>query len=347
MSTNEQHNLFSNLNRWAIRQNENFTTEILVYLINHLLIVDPDIALNLLHKITDGFLYKISSLNNIRINTQSVIDEGRPDIEISIDEYVIFIEVKIDSAIGEGQLTRYRSALESLTNKKTLLIYLSRYPLDSDDNGKPDIALRWYQIADFIYAELNKNDIQSISKYLLQEFYNYLKDQNLILSKVNSQISEGLNTYRVEYGDVAQSLKRMRNFKKLDSNENLRPLSNLLKLMKEAFTTINIKPRFESGQNKGGWAGFVFNAIESLFLIYYSQPETLVFETFNLPVNPDKFNSEFGKFWNEGTKVRWKAELNLADKSFFALNKKGQIDIIESFLKRSYEYSMQLSIECD
>jgi PD-(D/E)XK nuclease superfamily protein len=332
-------NLFTNLSKWAIRQNENFTTEILVYLINYLLVEEPVVASKLLCQITDGFLDGTTLPDKIKITTQTVIDEGRPDIEISTDDHVVYIEVKIDSALGEDQLKRYRNALDSLSNKKTSLIYLSRYPFDSDENGKPDVMVRWYQIADWISHELMKSNIQPISKYLLEEFHRYLKGQNLVLSKVRSDVSEGLNAYRTKHGDVAASLQRMRSFAKLDSDVNLRPLSNLLKLMKEAFGIIGIKPRFESGQNKGGWAGFVFNSIESTFSIYYSQPETILFETFYLPIDTNKFDGTFGKLWNEGTRLMWKSELNLSDTSFFSEGKKGQVKMIESFLKRSYEYT--------
>ena len=41
--------------------------------------------------------------------------------------------------------------------------------------------------------------------------------------------------------------------------------------MREALISIKIKPRLESGQNKGGWAGFVFNNIDYCFFIPYAQ----------------------------------------------------------------------------
>ena len=136
-------NLFSNLNRWAIRQNENFTTESLVLILKRLLLERPDIACSLLKDLTDGFLdLSEEQAKRTGIQTQTTIDEGKPDIEITVDNYLVYIEVKIDSELGEDQLTRYRHALESAENKRSFLVFLSRYPLTSTNNGTPDVAVK-------------------------------------------------------------------------------------------------------------------------------------------------------------------------------------------------------------
>ena len=114
-------NLFSNLNRWAIRQNENFTTESLVLILKRLLLERPDIACSLLKDLTYGFLdLSEEQAKRTSIQTQTTIDEGKPDIEITVDNYLGHIEVKIDSELGEDQLTRYRQALESAETKGPL-----------------------------------------------------------------------------------------------------------------------------------------------------------------------------------------------------------------------------------
>ena len=82
--------------------------------------------------------------------------------------------------------------------------------------------------------------------------------------------------------------------------------------------------------------------IDYCFFIPYAQPENIVFETVNLNINPDKFDGELGNLWPEGKRVRWKNELNLAEIDFFSKDKKNQVNIIEEFLKQSYNYSMLL-----
>ncbi len=336
-------NLFSNLNRWAIRQNENFTTECLVLILKRLLLERPNIACSLLKNFTGGFLdLSADQANRTKIQTQTTIDEGKPDIEISVDNYLVYIEVKIDSELGEDQLTRYRQALESSQREKSHLIFLSRYPFTSKNNGRPDVAVRWYQVADWIKEAIKINQIDEVNRFLLNQFLEYLKTQHLTLSKVRSPISEGLNTYRQRVGDIASSLGRMRSFEKLDRAFNLKPLGDLLKLMKEAFEVIPATPRLESGKMQGGWAGFVFNRIEGAFCIYYCSPENIVYETYNLKFDPDKFDGKIGKIWMEGRRVRWKNELDLNDVGFFLKDKKSQLESIQSFLKESYEYSRSM-----
>ena len=61
-----------------------------------------------------------------------------------------------------------------------------------------------------------------------------------------------------------------------------------------------------------------------------------------LNIDPDKFDGELGKLWQEGKSLRWKNELNLAEIDFFSKDKKSQVNIIEEFLKQSYNYSMLL-----
>ena len=92
----------------------------------------------------------------------------------------------------------------------------------------------------------------------------------------------------------------MRSFDNLNKEPELEPLRNLLKIMEEAFEVIEVTPRLESGKIQGGWAGFVFNRIEGGFCIYYYSPETVVYETYNLKIDLDKFDGKIGKIWIEG-----------------------------------------------
>ena len=41
--------------------------------------------------------------------------------------------------------------------------------------------------------------------------------------------------------------------------------------------------------------------------------------------------------------MRWKNELDLNDVGFFQNDKKGQLEVIQSFLKESFDYSRSIS----
>ena len=101
---NQSNNLLINLHRWAFKQDENFTTESFVHLLNHLLKVAPQTAIPILRKLTDNFLrLDVSEIANVQIITQAITDLGRPDIEISVRNYLGYIEVKVESEINENQ----------------------------------------------------------------------------------------------------------------------------------------------------------------------------------------------------------------------------------------------------
>jgi hypothetical protein len=340
LKKSDDFNLFVALNRWAFKQNENFITEALVYLLKYFIHEEPYIASKLLNHLTDGFLtLKPEDSRNVKVKTQTIIDEGRPDIEITFEDYLIYIEVKVDSELSKNQLTVYKSALQKSGIKNTQLIFLSRYPLSSLENGTPDNRIRWHQIADWIKSISRKIEPKELSKFLISQFIGLLENQNMILGKVRSDISSGLNSYRQRNGDVANSLQRMRSFSTLDSDSDLKPLADLLKLMKEAFGVINVKPRLESGKTKGGWAGFVFKKLTYCFCIYYAQPEIVVFETVYLKIDIQKFDGLFGKLWEEGKRIRWKAELDLTEEDFLEKRKHDQLNVLETFLLKSYNYS--------
>ena len=162
------------------------------------------------------------------------------------------------------------------------------------------LPLRWYQIADWIEGAIQKNQIDDVNRFLLNQFLDYLKTQHLTLSKVRSPISDGLNSYRERVGDIATIFGRMRSFDKLDTEPELKPLRNLLKIMEEAFEVIPVKPRLESGKIQGGWAGFVFNGLIVLSISITIQPETVVYETYNFKIDLEKFDGKIGKIWMEG-----------------------------------------------
>ena len=187
----QANNLLINLHRWAFKQDENFTTASFVHLLNHLLMDEPKIAIRILQKLTDGFLkLKVAEVANVQIIAQPITDLGRPDIVISIGGYIVFIEVKVEAEIHENQLKRYRKVLQGCADKKTKLIVLSKYPITSDLEIKPDFAIRWFQVADWLEKELRSDKIKPLSRFFIEQFIEFLAKQNMVIKRVKSTISE-------------------------------------------------------------------------------------------------------------------------------------------------------------
>jgi hypothetical protein len=347
LTSQKTNNLLINLHRWAFRQDENFTTESFVHLLNHLLIDEPKIAIKILRKLTGDLLkLKVPDIANVKIITQPITKSGKPDIEISVDNYLIYIEVKVESEIDANQLKRYRNVLKGSKGKKTKLIVLSKYPLSSDLNVKPDLAVRWFQVGDWLVKEVRSENIKPLSKFFIQQFHGFLDKQNMVLKKVSSPISDSLNSYQKKVGDLAKPLGNMRSMKRLDEIQELSPVRELMGLMGDALESLKKihTIRFLSGQHKGGWIGFSLNKMDYFFALYYENPGAIAFRTYLVKIDESKFDEKIGKIWFEEKRWRWMNELNLVsdDIDFFSQTKESQLRILKDFLKRSYSYLQKI-----
>jgi hypothetical protein len=271
---------------------------------------------------------------------------GRPDIEISIGGYIVFIEVKVEAEINENQLKRYRKFLKGCEDKETKLIVLSKYPISSDLEIRPDLAVRWFQVADWLEKELRSDKIQPLSRFFIEQFIEFLAKQNMIIKKVKSPISESLKSYQKKVPDYAKALGNMRSTKRLEEIQELRPVYDLMILMGDALTVLEskVKFRFLSGQHNGGWMGFGLNRMDYFFALYYSNPEALAFRSYLLKIDETKFDGKLGKIWFEVKRWRWMNELNLVADGFdfFAETKESQMKILKDFLKQSYNYVQKI-----
>ncbi len=120
-------NLLIPLHKWASNHDENFLTEILVFLLNHYAQNEPQSAISLISLITDDRLVlSEKDLNVLRIEAQHHTTEGSPDIKLETLSFVCFIEVKVDSGFGHDQLARYKKLLGKY-KKRSALITLTRY----------------------------------------------------------------------------------------------------------------------------------------------------------------------------------------------------------------------------
>jgi hypothetical protein len=288
----------------------------------------------------------VAEVANVQIIAQPITDLGRPDIEVSIDGYIVFIEVKVEAEINENQLKRYRKVLKGYEDKQTKLIVLSKYPISSDLEIEPDFAVRWFQVADWLEKELRSDKIQPLSRFFIEQFIEFLAKQNMVIKRVKSTISESLKSYQKKVPDYAKALGNMRSTKRLEEIQELRPVYDLMILMGDALTVLEskVKFRFLSGQHNGGWMGFGLNRMDYFFALYYSNPEALAFRSYLLKIDETKFDGKLGKIWFEVKRWRWMNELNLVADGFdfFVETKESQMKILKDFLKQSYNYVQKI-----
>jgi hypothetical protein len=122
-------NLFLRLHKWAARQDENFLTESLAVVLEQLLSLAPDVGTRLVARLTGGFIdLPPDAASAIEIRTQVEAESGRPDLEIATPDRLVWIEVKVESALRTGQLEGYRVLLGESGVEQTRLVLLTQYP---------------------------------------------------------------------------------------------------------------------------------------------------------------------------------------------------------------------------
>ncbi|RPE27398.1 PD-(D/E)XK nuclease superfamily protein [Acinetobacter sp. BIGb0102] len=111
--------------------------------------------------------------------------ESRVDIEIDADEFLLFIEIKINATEGKDQLQRYIDIAQAKAKKRDwLVVYLTRegklpekYKFYQEQ--KRLIGLSWKKLAEIFYEHVNENDdVNSRSVWLVKQFADHIKNFN-------------------------------------------------------------------------------------------------------------------------------------------------------------------------
>src|SRR5690349_20257208 len=121
-------NIFVRLHKWAARQDENFMTESLAVVLEHLLVLAPGAGTRLVAQLTNRFIdLPPEDASAIEVRTQVDVGKGRPDLEIATPHRLVWVEVKVESALRTGQMEGYRILLRERGVAQTQLGLLSRY----------------------------------------------------------------------------------------------------------------------------------------------------------------------------------------------------------------------------
>ncbi len=312
-------NIFARLHKWARRQDENFLTESLAVVLEQLLILAPEVGVRLVSQLTGGFIGVISeNASVIEIHTQIETGQGRPDLEISSKDRLVWIEVKAESPLRSGQLEGYRVLLGESGVEQTRLILLTQYPeVFQENEARPDLEIRWFEFADWLESNvLEVEAVNEIAGFLVRQFLDFLRERNMNLTQVGKYMPEGV-----------------------------RALANMLTMLYEAASACKV-----STEKSSGWKyiGFVLDGNKYWIGLGYDDPEKLVFAT-RCRIDP-----EAAALLNEGElteenwvpgRYRWVRRAELASESvhFFERSKVSQMRWLESFLRECLD--MARSIE--
>jgi hypothetical protein len=129
------------------------------------------------------------------IITQERFEEGQPDICLDAPGSMVIVEVKVERR-GDFHIEQYRSILKSSAAACSCLVILTRYaenfPEGNTDRagGPPVIAARWYRVADCL-SELQKTTSDSVTKYLMDEFWCFLDRRGITMERVRVSLLDG------------------------------------------------------------------------------------------------------------------------------------------------------------
>lgn len=308
-----QDNLFRNLHALNTGWDEDFLTESFAYLLRYLLQSEPTIGNQLLRRITgDRFVFDDIEIGSCEVRTQVDSSHGTPDLLIDTCNHLICVEVKVDSDFAHDQLLRYRRLLDESGRDSTILATLTRYPHVLGAGGcQPDETIRWYEIADILEQSQPR---QSVGKYLIVEFVEFLKHRGIAMEAVSWELVPGLKS-----------------------------LQNLLTLIAEVMNAIGVENcHIAAGQHHHGFRTKVDSPHDKssvFFGIYVSDPSQFIvqIEYVNFPNDQ---NVELGKIVNG----QWQNSLNLASEEihFFALSKASQLTCFEGFFGENFRYAVSL-----
>lgn len=302
-------NVFHRLNKWASRQDENFLTESLALLLEHLLLRAPEVGTRLVSRLTGGFIdLAAEDASAIDIQTQIETGSGRPDLEVRSPHRLAWLEVKAESELRTGQLEGYRVLLGEAGVESTQLVLLTRYPeAFGPGDVRPDLEVRWFEVADWLEGDMAAAEAAGdIPGFLSRQFLDFLEARGMTLAQVGKYMPEGL-----------------------------RALSNLMNMLVEAAGACGVTAKKVPGWNDIGlnldgkkyWVGVVF-----------SEPEYLNFKTMCRIDHEAAAKLGDGELdeetWIPG-RHRWVKWVDLDSEAvhFFSRSKVSQMQWLEAFLR--------------
>ena len=178
-------NLFSSLFTYReleqISPLENFTTEILCYLLENN------------HEVRKFFLRKcgfeeFEQAGSV-INSQFGIKNGQIDILIRGDNnrYAIAIENKIDSGFQPNQIKKYKEFINGISSKGFVIALIKNEADFNTEIGIPDRVIYWFEFSKFLKVLSRKHENE-----ILNECLSFLKEEEMAIDKVGWALVDGL-----------------------------------------------------------------------------------------------------------------------------------------------------------
>jgi hypothetical protein len=302
-------NLLVALHRLAHRQDENFVTETFAHLVRHLLRYEPDVAVGLIASLTDDrVVLSPRDADTVTVRTQVTTDEGRPDIEISTADHLIFVEAKAESGLGWEQLPRYRKALDADEHPNKTLVLLTRHTTeDREQASVADTDHRWYEVGGFLKQRMASGACKhEKSGFLVSQFAGFLQARGMLMERVRWEYTNGI-----------------------------RALWNLMKMLEEVVHKHTDEVIRSVGQQ---WAGYYLDGKRGWVGIGWEEAAWLTFQSEEMTFDKAAADSlEYGearenKYSPCGFKWYYEKDLESEEVHFFARSQESQMQWLEAFV---------------
>ena len=285
--------LFIRLRALAGDRDEDFTTESLGIVLDHLLEIDPPYGLELAKLLSAGRIDpSLTDAGAVTTDTRPHGDRDIPDLVLSTGIVLSYVEAKLESGLHHDQLARYRRKLARSGAPKTSLVTLTRYPLGHVD-PEPDARLTWLGLAEWFTTLLNASTLSQSSRYLVTQFVQFLRGRGLALYPPRSGMARAFADYILKHPEdnilVGKSVKSLA---KLQEVPELQPLVASLHVVREAvgaaFPGSQVKLWSAATSTRGpGWIGYNIDLMNYYVCVYFNNPDVLVFETYKAPIDAD------------------------------------------------------------
>lgn len=319
-------NLLVGLHRYASRQDENFVTEAFAHLIRHLLENEPDAALRILRNLTEGMITATAvQASAVKVTTQVTTVLGRPDIEISTLDALIYVESKVESGLGDRQLERYLEELAKSEVRSKVLVLLSRYPIQiAPSLAHAVLSRRWYQVADWLLTELKSQSIHSsVSRFLVEQFVGFLEERGITMEAVGWEMVSGVRSFRALVAMISEALSALK------------------------------APKIARDPSCWDSCGYYLDDKKFWVGVLYDKPETLSFMTQKIHIAANavelagsgRLQQETDSYFPSGRKWINELSLNSEQVYFFARSRASQMLCIEQFLANSMALAQKILVD--
>jgi len=203
----------------TVNPEENFSTELLVYLLKYSL----ENSTLLFSSFLNFLCLKVdeSEYERFSIYTQLVYftEDGKqvfPDITLETEDELIFIEVKLESGLNYYDIENEENREEAInqiqlyqtikTLKEKKIYLLTKYFCDLSFENCLSFKkkLRWQ---DFYYLIKQYKAEDSVEKYLIEEVKKYMEEKNRSIPKVSYEIMNGMESLKKLINQMESALE--------------------------------------------------------------------------------------------------------------------------------------------